>query len=189
MKPIPLLFRFLAILLLSGCAAQIPKDTASPYYMVPAGSLLRIHQPIEIAPMRTRLYLQNGRVTAGFNHYAPNCNIEIYKRDDLAVQRVEPGEYRISGVQQTMEEVVRAPHLQLAALGSPPLLASGSVGDGNASIYLGYHLWLEGPDPNVMRLSCRGVYADPGEAYPPSIDQMRQALGRIMSLELAFEGK
>ena len=177
----------LAALLLGGCATQVPKDTASPYYLVPVGSVLKIHRMIEVPPVSTRLFFQNGKVSAGFNHYAPNCNIEVFKRDNHAVQYVKSGEYLISRVQKTQEEVVRARRLQVAARTLTMVALSGG-GDGNASIYEGYHLWLEGPDPNVMRLSCRGVYAAPSEAYPPSIDEMRQALGEIMALELAQDG-
>ena len=188
MNPNRFLTILFATLLLAGCTAQVRKDTASPYYPVPGGSTLKINRMIEIPPPRTRHFLQNGKVSGHFDHYTPNCNIEVYKRDDLAVQYVQPGEYRISRVQQTREEVVRTRLPQLAALGAPSMLLA-SKGDGNASIYLGYHLWLEGPDPNVMRLSCRGAFADPSEAYPPSIDQIRQALGEIMFLELASEGE
>ena len=186
MNPLRFSLILLGSLVLSACATQIPKDTASPYYQVPAGSLVRINRVIEIPPQRTRLFIQHGRLSAGFDHYTPNCNIEVFKRDDFAVQYVEPGGYRITRVQRSQVEVVQAEPLQLAALDSPLLLALEG-GDGNASIYEGYHLWLEGPDPNVMRLSCRGAYADPSEAYPPSIDQIRQALGGLITLELAAE--
>ncbi len=185
MTPIHFTPFLLAALLLGGCATRIPKDTASPYYQVPVGSMLKIHRMIEVPPVTTRLFFQNGKVSASFNHYVPNCNIEVYKRDNYQVQLVKPGEYRIFKVQKTSQEVVRARRLQVAAQDWTLVALSGGGEGGNSSIYEGYHLWLEGLDPNVMRLSCRGVFADPSEAYPPSIDEMRQALGEIMTMDLA----
>ena len=61
-------------------------------------------------------------------------------------------------------------------------LAEGVDQGGASFVYLGYHLWLDGPDPNVRRLTCRGGYADPASALPPSINQIRQALGDVMTL-------
>jgi hypothetical protein len=124
-----------------------------------------------------------------FDRYAPNCNIEVDKIDYEARQYVEPGEYLVARVQRTTEQVVEARPVRLAALG-PTLADLGGNGgnDGNPMIYEGYHLWLESPDPNVMRVSCRGALADPSEAYPPSIDEIRQSLGEIATLRLA-EGK
>lgn len=169
---------------LSGCASQAPKDPASPYFKVPPGSILTIKRKIEVPPGSTRVFFQNGKVSPAFNHYAANCNIEVNKLDEAAVQYVEVGEYRIVKVQRTQEEVVRSRRIQLAALS--PLLAfgGGDGGEGSAMIYEGYDLWLESADPNVRRLSCRGAFADPHEAYPPSIDEIRQSLGAIMTLQL-----
>lgn len=175
----------LVTLWISGCASPAPNDTASPYMKVPPGSVLTINRQIEVPPGSTRVYFQNGRVTRGFDHYAPNCNIEVSRLDDAQVQYVEAGEYPVSEVQNTLEEVVRSRAKQLAALG--PMLAGegGDGGDGSAMVYKGYHLWLEGADPNVRRLSCRGAYGDAHESYPPSINEIRQSLGDIMTLQLA----
>ena len=56
---------------------------------------------------------------------------------------------------------------------------------GTSEVYEGYHLWLESSDqPDVRRLSCRGVYAMPAYAKPPSIAEIRAALGAIATLRL-----
>ena len=177
------LLMFIA-LYLNGCAGHAPQDPASPYSKVTPGSVLKINRKIEIPPGSARVFFQNGKQSPAFNHYAPNCNIEINKLDEGAVQYVEPGAYRISRVQQSLEEIVRSQPIKLAALG--PMLAGvgGDGGDGSAMVYVGYHLWLDSEDPNVRRLSCRGAIADPHEAYPPSIDEIRQSLGNIMTLQL-----
>jgi hypothetical protein len=174
---------------IAGCAAQVPRDPSSPYYRVPVGSVLRFDHKIGVPPGRTRVFFQNGTISMLFDRYAPNCNVEVRKIDYEARQYVEPGEYRVSRVQRTTEQVVEAGPLRLAALGRLVATMGGTSGsDGNPMIYEGYHLWLEGTDPNVMRLSCRGVLADPSEAYPPSIEEIRRSLGEIATLSLAEEG-
>lgn len=167
---------------LNGCAGHAPKDPASPYSRVTPGSVLINNRKIEIPPGSTRVFFQNGKISPAFNHYAANCNIEVNTLD-TAIQYVEPGAYRIIRVQRSMEEIVRSQSIKLAAFG-PMLAGVGGSGDGSAMIYLGYHLWLESDDPNVRRVSCRGAFADPHEAYPPSIDEIRQSLGNIMTLQL-----
>ena len=49
MNPRRFLVMLFAILLLSGCATQRPMDTASPYYQVAVGSLLKINRMIEMS--------------------------------------------------------------------------------------------------------------------------------------------
>lgn len=176
----------LCALLGAGCAQVIEKDETSPYYPVPVGSLFRLHQSIEVPPERTRVFIQGGQTGRGFDNYRANCNIEVRKRDDQRTQRVAAGDYPIVEVRRTLQEVVQAQPVQVAAQGplAGPLLAS-QPDSGGMMVYQGYHLWLGGPDPNLMRLSCRGVLADLSEARPPSIQEIRQALGDLASLELA----
>ncbi|MFN4262199.1 MAG: hypothetical protein ACK4IT_00855 [Thioalkalivibrionaceae bacterium] len=58
--------------------------------------------------------------------------------------------------------------------------------DSPTRVFEGWHWYLRSDNqPDVYRLNCRGPYADPWEALPPSIDDIRQALGRVMTLELA----
>ena len=172
---------------LGACSTAIPKDPTSPYYQVPPGSTLRLEQKIAIPPGRARVFIQHGTVTGDtFDHYAPNCNVEVDRLDEDQAQYVAPGDYRIDRVQQTQEQVVQARRVQVAALGHAPLLLADSVdSDGQSDIYLGYHLWLEDPADNFMRLSCRGALDEPADARPPSIDDMRRTLGGLAQLLLA----
>jgi len=176
------LLALLALLLASGCASTWDKDENSPYYQVPVGSILHIRQRIEIPPGHTRVHLQLGRTTKGRNQFAANCNIEVRRLDNDAVQYVEAEDYQVEQVQHSVEEIAGVAPLRIAALGSG--LASEDNG-GSLWVYEGYHLWLSGPDPNLMRLSCRGAYASQERAMPPSIREIRAALGEVMELELA----
>lgn len=174
------------ILFAKGCATLVSPDPDSPYSRVPEGSELDIRRTIEVPPGRTRVFFQAGRETANFDHYVPNCNIEVDRLDYESVQYVAPGVYRIRRVQRHMEEIVTIDYPQVAALGVELADLGGDDG-GDIMIYDGYHLWLEGADPNLMRLTCRGVLADPVDARPPSVNQIHAALGESMSLRLTGE--
>jgi hypothetical protein len=175
----------LVVLGIVGCATQVSKDPASPYSRVPVDSILTIHHKIEVPPGRSRVFFQNGRVAMAFNRYAPNCNIEVSKIDHQNRQYVEPGQYRVYRVQMSTEQIVRGRPLRLAALGLTLADLGSDGGEGTPMIYEGYHLWLESADPHVRRVSCRGALADPPVALPPSIEEIRQSLGDIMTLSLA----
>ena len=176
------LILFLSVLLAS-CNEAALRDPSSPFARVPVDSSLEIKQPIMIPPGSTRVFIQLGKISRGFNRYAANCNIEVNKIDWGQEQSIEPGVYRVSRVQAVTEEVVEAQPFLVASLHGIGMLADGGMDDGGSTlIYEGYHLWLDGPDPNVRRLTCRGSYAEPSRALPPSINQIRQALGDLMTL-------
>lgn len=62
----------------------------------------------------------------------------------------------------------------------------GGGGGGTPMIYEGYHLWFDSPDqPNVMWMTCIGIFADMWEARPPTIAEIRASLGKLATLELA----
>jgi hypothetical protein len=179
---IRVLFALATLLLGVGCTGIRQGNEESPYYQVPVGSILHIRRTIEIPPGRTRVYLQLGRVTEARNLLDANCNIEVRRLDNLAAQHVTPGDYRVVEVERTEEEIAIRGPLQLAALG---IQMADQDNGGTPWVYPGYRLWLSGPDPNVMRLSCRGAYASPDRALPPSIRDIRAALGEGIELELA----
>jgi len=188
MNPFRILLLIPAIAIgLAGCSTTISKDTRSPFYPVPVGSTLVLKQKIEIPPNRTRVFMQNGVITGIYDHYAPTCNVEVDRLDDHQPQFVAPGAYRIHRVQITIQEVVQTGKVQVAALGDGPGLQLALGGADKPDIYRGYHLWVEDPANNFTRLSCRGGLDEPWQAYPPSIDDMRQALGQIAELRLAGE--
>jgi hypothetical protein len=176
----------LSVVLLAGCGLSpiARQDTGSPFYPVPEGSVIDLHEPVQIRPGVTRAWIQRGEPTGQrFDRYAVSCNFEVRELDYDNAQVIEPGRFEVRRTQQVREEVVRK--------SSPVLLAGlltlgGMDGDGSAMIHEGYHLWLDNPDqPDVMRLTCRGAFDDAGDALPPTIDQIRAALGPVATLELA----
>jgi len=169
---------------LSGCAPMMgPTDPASPFFAVPVGSVLSVHEPLEIPPGRTRIWFQGGRATYGHNWYAPACNLEVSRLDRNHAQTVDPGRFTVRRVQQMMDRT------ELAPIRAPVSMRVASVdADSISYLWLGFHLWLENPEqPNVLRLTCIGEYATAWQAVPPSVNEIRTALGRFASLELPWE--
>ena len=176
--------------ILTGCKAVYTTYSGQPSIAASEGSKVTINEKIEVKPGVTRVFIQDGRIVSGFNHYKTSCNMEVRKKDDENWQFIEPGEYSITGSQSTLENVVQKKSVEpviLAASNSAfysRFMLASSVDDSPSDIYLGIHYYLSGADANVMRLSCRGVYAAPGEAEYPTRNEIELALGEIISLKL-----
>ncbi len=178
-----------SLALLSACNFSLSPRTIGGVPLSDTASLT-INEQISIKPENTRVFIQDGIVVSQFNHYKHNCNLEVRKRDDNNFQFINPGSYRIHSIQNTLEQVVRfnpGETVNLAFLDSegqiPGLLLAG-VDDSPSDIYLGMHFYLEGEDSNIMRLSCRGALAPPWDAQPPTLAEIRQALGNLATLQM-----
>ncbi len=185
------MIRLLAVLLasiLSGCSAlEATRNPASPFFVIPEGSVIELHQSLEIRPGTSRIWLQRGRVTAGHDWYAPGCNLEVRTLDRERSQTVTPGTFVIRRVQQMEERVERLqPETRLAAVGAGGGLRVGGLDDnGMMGMWRGYHLWLESEDqPHVLRITCMGVFALPWEVQPPGLDDLRVVFGEVATLHL-----
>lgn len=166
---------------LSGCALlSVPEDSSSPFFRVPPGSVLELHEPLPIPPGRATVWLQRGGVAAGQDWWYPGCSIEVRTLDREAVQTLRPGRFVVRRVQQI--EITAIP----STVGAVMVASLDSVNSGGERwFWLGYHLWLESAEqPDVLRLSCVGAYARAFEVRPPSIDEIRAALGRVATLHL-----
>jgi hypothetical protein len=183
--------RLLAILLtatLLGCAAmEATRDPASPFFVIPVGSVIELHQPLEIRPGTARIWLQRGQVAAGQDWYAPSCNLEIRTLDRERSQTVAPGTFVIRRVQQMEEWVeLRRPEVQVAAVGFGVGLRVGDYDDGGVmGMWRGYHLWLESEEqPDVLRMTCMGAFARVWEVRPPSLEDLRVVFGEVATVHL-----
>lgn len=177
------------LFMLTGCKAVYTTYSGQPSIAASKGSKIFINEKIEIKPGVTRVFIQDGIIVGGFNHFKTSCNMEVRKKDEENWQFIEPGEYSITGSQSTLENVVQKKSLKPVMLAASnlafygrPMLAS-SVNDSPSDIYLGIHYYLAGPDANVMRLSCRGAYAAPWEAEYPTRTEIVQALGNIINIK------
>jgi len=143
------------------------------------GASLVLNHDLSIAAGKARVFLQNGEVSGGFDSYRTHCAFEIdsVRHDGKTIQA---GTFTISRVQGSIQPVVTRGLLQVASL----QLFAGLDGAGSQSFYEGYHFWLTSVDqPEVRRLSCFGVYAEPQDLYPPTVEEIRQALGSIAVIQ------
>jgi len=176
----PLVILTLGLFLLSACqtSSTVRETSGHNNFVQLQGATLQLNTDLEISAERARIFIQGGRTRSGFNSYQPHCAFEIDNvRHDGAVIRA--GAFTVTSVQQTIDEVVRNKPLMLASLQQ---LASVS-GGGSASYYAGYHFWLSSADqPQVSRMTCYGVYAQPYELHPPTVAEIRDTLGSIATL-------
>jgi hypothetical protein len=90
----------------------------------------------------------------------------------------------VNRVQQMQEEVASWRTVKLASL----QLSDAAVDSSPPDIFRGWHFWLHSDkQPNVLRMTCRGVFAEPWEAELPTLAEIRQALGDIASLKTGTE--
>jgi hypothetical protein len=168
----------LSVLWLAACSALAPR-----YAGEDTGYRLILHQALTVPAEKTRVFLQGGKVLSGygFDSYAVSCNLEVRKLEDHP-RRIEPDTFVVYRIQQFFEEVAMGnwKATRVAGLG----LAGAAVDAGPSDIFRGYHFWLHSDrQPDVMRLTCRGVFAAPWEAYPPTYQEIVETLGKVASLK------
>lgn len=163
---------------LSGCDTMVKESADGPWLGISPGSTMTLNRTVRIPPGRTRVFFRNGSTARTSGGYRPTCALEVRRLDDQRPQAIAPGDFVITRIQNYWTEV--------AARSSQPLLQFADYGDGGYSmIQTGYHFWLDdAADPNLMRLTCLGVLDDPAYAYPPTLTEIRSALGEWISLRL-----
>lgn len=173
----------LIFLLLAGCrggGSSVREAGSVDRYIDLEGGRVVLHEPLRVSAGEARVFLQAGKVVGAANAYAPQCAFEIDRVDHQGVD-IQPDTFRITGVEYVMEEIVRAESpLRVASL----TLAGIDDGGGASQYFEGYHFWLASPrQPNVLRMTCLGVFADPGDLYAPTLQEIRATLGDIATIE------
>jgi len=156
------------------------RETSSGSFQQLQGANLVLNQPIRVSAGKARIFVQDGKVRSGYNSFKPHCGFEIksVNHDGFVIN---PDTFVVSRVQGSVQEVVSVEPVRVAAIG---LMSGIGGGGGSASYYSGYHFWLTSEDqPEVRRMSCFGVFAQPFELYPPTVEEIRFALGTVATLE------
>jgi hypothetical protein len=172
------LFATVLAVALAGCqtSSQV-QQSATGAYLPMQGATVVVEREIVVPAGQARVYLQAGKgiVGGGFDSYKPHCAFEIASIDHGGYP-IPVGRYTVTRVQRTIVPVVSIAPLQVAWSG-------GFVGGGSQSYYDGYHFWLaDDIDPQVRRMTCFGVYAQPYELYPPTLEEVNAALGDTAEL-------
>gem|GEM_PF-1111882 len=142
---------------------------------------LELNQSLTIAPERTRVFIQDGRVFANVattDHYRPQCALEVEHRRPNA-QSIAAGRFIIARVQGLIDSVVQSRELQLAGL-----IVTGMVDDGAPMVHTGYHFWFKPNTAQLRRMSCYGVFAEMQNAEAPTVEDIRVALNGVAQLSL-----
>lgn len=175
-----------------GCSSLQVTDPASPYYIPSPGSIVTIHQHLEVPAGETRLFMQSGKIVGkgGLSEFEVNCNFEI---NTLTQQPryIAPGAYTITRTTRSRESIVQGPVL------APMQLASVSLGirmgqihnpDGPPMMFELVEMYLKADKPSDIRqLACRGAIDEPYEMELPTLQEMRRALGAYASIQVAEE--
>ena len=174
----------LSLAVLAGCQTQVRESDQGPWIGVQPGGTLTLNRPIPVPQDRARVFFRGGRLQPTGANLGPSCGIEIRTISRSGPHVIPAGSFTITRVQPYWTQVAaRGP--AGAAGGARLWLASATDGGGTPLIQEGYHLWLaDGLDAEVMRLTCLGMLDEMWRARPPTLDEIRVALGDLATLEL-----
>lgn len=185
----------LVFLALSACSQWQVTNPASPYFMPLPGSKIIVHQRLEVPGGRTRVFFQYGKLIPhrSIFQYDVNCELEINKLADT-VRYIEPGTYTVTRTRRQYESVILNEQpdqpVQLAALDTSvaDIRASAEDSGGSSMQFEIIRLRLQGEENALLNgLACRGALADPANMQMPTLAEMRQALGKYVSIETPQE--
>ena len=178
------------IVMLGACSTALVTDPNALYYVPTPGSKVTVKQRIEVPAGQTRIFLQRGKLItkpSRLDHYWPNCNFELNTLTETS-RYIEPGVYTVTRTTRQEKEVVwhQPERIQLAAVGIGGLMARGS--DGPGMYFEEVKMTLQSTQPSDVReLACRGVLTDPHLVEPPTLAEIRQALGSYASISVPEE--
>jgi hypothetical protein len=159
------------------------EDESSHFFSVKQDSRLVQNQPLIIPPNQVAVYVQHGEVMSqpDVDFYSPNCKFELYSISEQQ-RRVEQDTYKVHRVLDERNEVSSG-HRTYAALGG----AAGFSMGGDVPEVCNYAtvMYLESAiQPDVFRITCQ-YWEDVFVDKYLSIEQMREAMGGVFTLELS----
>ncbi len=170
------------ILFSSGCSWNPGDASGNPYYYPRAGSKIVLNQRLSIRPDTASVSFQYGKITTSYSRFDPYCKIRV--RDVRPVtQTIMPDTFTVTSSGYHTEFIAGLSGLSIPL--SSPLHSRWRVtvsGDGPSDITETVQMTLSSPQqPQVLSLICGGAENHPAEAEPPTMAEMKQAVGSIMS--------
>jgi hypothetical protein len=185
------LFTLLIAIITTSCAINNNNPKQSWYYPQ-AGSRIILHQKITIPANSGSVYIQHGKITGGaHSRFHPYCKIRIRSVKNTR-QFIQPDTFNVTHSTRQME-LVADRGIKVAALGNT---ASGlgigigvNIGFGSShapsdiveTVRMTLH---SASQPGVMNLVCGGAEDHPANAEPPTLAEIREALGKIITVRL-----
>jgi len=179
---IPLLV--LLALALTACQTTSEFPVSSPYFQIPVGSRLVLHQPIEIPPTAATVRLQFGKIVSRSHtqEFEPVCIFES-KLVGKTAQRIVPDSFEITRVRRDSSS------LSAQAAPSTGLIKAFWRDDaGSSRQYYKTEMFLRSTkQPQILYMTCQQAWEPGGslDLRPLTIAEIRQALGDYFSLRLA----
>jgi hypothetical protein len=173
---------FLTSLLLLACNTVVVNNEDSPFYSIPVGSKLVLHQTVTVPASRASLYIQGGRIApySDINQYHPHCKFELNTIKDVP-QIVEPDRFEVYKVVHGVDYAGGG----FAVVGNLGFSFAGRSNTNGPSpepyATILYLRSVKNPDARVM--TCQH-WEDPTDARHLTIDEIRKALGNIFTLVL-----
>ena len=166
------------LLLLAGCSQSAIRNSGDPLAFLAAGSQVQLTRDLEIAAGETRVFFQRGKAIAKgeLDYYHPSCNLEVWELQQQ-VRKVSKDLFVLGKLTTGSTSVVSLGTTQLA----DTRLGGTLFRDRGPSIhrFLRVEMHSDG-QPDVMRLTCHGAWADYHDARLPSEVEIKLALGDIM---------
>jgi len=172
----------------TACSAALVTDPNAPNYVPTPGTTVTVPQRIEVPGGQTRIFFQRGEIVKkvkDLDLYKTNCNFEINTLDE-STRYIEAGTYTVSRTTRREGEVVLFKPLQYASLAIGGIV--GKAGDGPPMYFEEVRMTLRSDQPTDIRdLTCRGAMTDPQFLEPPTLAEIREALGKHATLTVPEE--
>jgi len=172
----------LAGLLLGACQSSPVDPETSLTYNIPSGSTVTLHARISIPAGSATIYIQGGEVKPfrDIRRYHAHCSLEVKTLHD-SVQVIKPDVFTIH----------RSYFNEYSAAPATPFLHTRRIAqddsDGGMLIQMQRVMYLRSTQqPDVFRLTCLQWAYTPDYEHL-SVAEVRQALGKLMTLQLATE--
>ena len=174
--------------LLSACTTAMVTDPNARNYVPTSGSKVTVPQRIEVPGGQTRIFFQRGEIikkVSDIDLYKANCNFEINTLAETP-RYIEPSTYTVTRTTRQEREVVLFKPRQYASLAIGGLVGKGD--DGPGMYFEEVRMTLKADNPSDIReLACRGVMTDPQWVEPPTLAEIREALGKHATITVPEE--
>ncbi|NOQ90092.1 MAG: hypothetical protein GQ549_04010 [Gammaproteobacteria bacterium] len=170
------------LLSLTGCISNDTKDESSPFYSVPVHSILKLNQSLIINGGQVATYVQNGKVMPerDVDKYSPNCKFEIYTMSEQP-RTVDADSFLLTKVVDNIESSSLKESPQLAALDGALVIG---LWDRSYMYNYATMMYLHSDrQKDVYRMTCQH-WEDVMDDMYLSVTQMRQAMGKVFTLEI-----
>lgn len=157
-----------------------PYTEDSPYYDVPPGSTFVLNEPLKISANRATVRIQAGEILPPpeVERRYPHCILETWSVSENP-RTLQPDSFTITRMERDVTT--------FAGISKPFLLAQAGSngGDGPSELYYQSIFYLSSMNqPDVYSLTCQVDQVDNTIETYLTLDEIRQALGGLMTLTL-----